>query len=65
MIGWPSRPGDGRAVRRRSSWAAEYYGEAADFVHAHADQYGPRMQVYLRRRATDNWCANANILRWW
>jgi tetratricopeptide (TPR) repeat protein len=33
--------------------AAEYYRQAADFVHAHADQYGPKMEVYLRARATE------------
>ena len=33
--------------------AAEYYRKAADFVHAHADQYGPKMEVYLRARATE------------
>ena len=33
--------------------AAEYYRRAADFVHAHADQYGPKMEVYLRARATE------------
>jgi tetratricopeptide (TPR) repeat protein len=33
--------------------AAEYYRQAADFVHAHADQYGPEMEVYLRTRAAE------------
>jgi len=33
--------------------AAEYYRQAADFVHAHAAQYGPEMEVYLRARATE------------
>jgi len=33
--------------------AAEYYRKAADFVHAHADLYGPEMEVYLRKRATE------------
>jgi tetratricopeptide (TPR) repeat protein len=33
--------------------AAGYYRKAADFVHAHADQYGPKMEVYLRARATE------------
>jgi hypothetical protein len=33
--------------------AAAYYRQAADFVHAHADQYGPKMEVYLRARATE------------
>ena len=33
--------------------AAEYYRKAADFVHAHADQYGLKMEIYLRRRVTE------------
>ena len=33
--------------------AAAYYRQAADFVHAHADQYGPKIEVYLRARATE------------
>ena len=33
--------------------AAEYYRKAADFVHAHAEQYGPNMEIYLRRRVTE------------
>jgi len=41
------------AARGDRPQAAEYYRKAADFVHAHADQYGPEMEVYLRRRATD------------
>lgn len=41
------------AARGDRPRAAEYYRKAADFVHAHADQYGPRMEVYLRRRATE------------
>lgn len=41
------------AARGDRPRAAEYYRKAADFVHAHADQYGPEMEVYLRRRATD------------
>ena len=41
------------AARGDRPRAAEYYRKAADFVHAHPDQYGPRMEVYLRRRATE------------
>lgn len=41
------------AARGDRPRAAEYYRQAADFVHAHADQYGPEMEVYLRRRATE------------
>ncbi len=33
--------------------AAEYYGKAAAFVHAHPDQYGPKMEIYLRKRVTE------------
>jgi len=33
--------------------AAEYYRKAADFVHAHTDQYGPKMEIYLRKRVTE------------
>jgi tetratricopeptide (TPR) repeat protein len=33
--------------------AAAYYRQAADFVHTHADQYGPEMEVYFRARATE------------
>jgi hypothetical protein len=29
------------------------YRKAADFVHAHAEQYGPEMEVYLRKRAAE------------
>jgi tetratricopeptide (TPR) repeat protein len=41
------------AARSDRPRAAEYYRKAADFVHAHADQYGPEMEVYLRKRATE------------
>jgi len=41
------------AARGDRARAAEYYRKAADFVHAHADQYGPKMEVYLRARATE------------
>jgi tetratricopeptide (TPR) repeat protein len=39
------------AARGDRTQAAEYYRQAADFVHAHADQYGPEMEVYFRTRA--------------
>ena len=38
--------------------AAEYYRKAADFVHAHADLYDPKMEIYLRRRVTE--CESPN-----
>lgn len=38
--------------------AAEYYRKAADFVHAHADRYDPKMEIYLRRRVTE--CESPN-----
>jgi tetratricopeptide (TPR) repeat protein len=41
------------AARGDRPRAAEYYRKAADFVHAHADQYGPEMAVYLRKRAAE------------
>jgi len=41
------------AARGDRARAAEYYRQAADFVHAHADQYGPKMEVYLRARVTE------------
>ncbi len=41
------------AARGDRPRAAAYFGKAADFVHAHADQYGPKMEVYLRKRATE------------
>jgi tetratricopeptide (TPR) repeat protein len=41
------------AARGDRPRAAEYYRKAADFVHAHADQYGPKMAVYLRKRVTE------------
>ena len=41
------------AARGDRPRAAEYYRKAADFVHAHADQYGPKMEVYLRKRAAE------------
>jgi tetratricopeptide (TPR) repeat protein len=41
------------AARGNRPQAAEYYRKAADFVHAHADQYGPKMEIYLRQRVTE------------
>ena len=41
------------AARGDRPRAAEYYRKAADFVHAHADQYGPEMEIYLRARETE------------
>jgi tetratricopeptide (TPR) repeat protein len=41
------------AARGDRPRAAEYYRKAADFVHAHADQYGPEMEVSLRKRAAE------------
>ena len=41
------------AARGDRARAAEYYRKAADFVHAHADQYGPKMEIYLRKRVTE------------
>ena len=41
------------AARGDRPRAAEYYRKAADFVHAHADQYDPEMEVYLRKRAAE------------
>ena len=38
--------------------AAEYYRKAADFVHAHAELYDPKMEIYLRRRVTE--CESPN-----
>lgn len=41
------------AARGDRPRAAEYYRKAADFVHAHADQYDPEMEIYLRRKVTE------------
>ena len=41
------------AARGDRARAAEYYRKAADFVHAHADEYGPEMEGYLRKRAAE------------
>ena len=41
------------AARGDRPRAAEYYGKAADFVHAHADWYDPEEETYLRTRAAE------------
>jgi len=41
------------AARGDRPHAAEYYRKAADFVHEHADQYGPKMEIYLRRKVAE------------
>ena len=41
------------AARGDRPGAAAYYRQAADFVHAHADQYGPKMEIYLRKRVAE------------
>ncbi len=41
------------AARGDRPRAAEYYGKAADFVHARPDWYDPEMETYLRARATE------------
>jgi tetratricopeptide (TPR) repeat protein len=41
------------AARGNRHRAAEYYRKTADFVHAHADQYDPEMEIYLRRKVTE------------
>lgn len=41
------------AARGDRPGAAEYYRNAADFVHAHADQYGPKMEIYFRTRVAE------------
>jgi len=41
------------AARGDRPRAAEYYRKAADFVHAHADQYGPKIEIYLRKKVTE------------
>jgi len=40
------------AARGDRSRAAEYYRKAADFVHAHADQYDSEMEIYFRDKVT-------------
>ena len=41
------------AARGDRPRAEEYYRKAADFVHAHADDYGPEMESYFRRKVTE------------
>jgi hypothetical protein len=41
------------AARGDRPGAAAYYRQAADFVHAHADQYGPKMEIYFRKRVAE------------
>lgn len=41
------------AARGDRPRAAEYYRKAADFVHAHADQYGPKMEIHLQKKVTE------------
>ncbi len=41
------------AARGDRPRAAEYYRKAADFVHERADQYGPKMEEYFRRKITE------------
>jgi tetratricopeptide (TPR) repeat protein len=41
------------AARGDRPRAEEYYRKAADFVHAHAEYYGPKMESYFRRKVTE------------
>jgi tetratricopeptide (TPR) repeat protein len=41
------------AARGDRPRAAEYYRKAAAFVHAHADQYGPKIEIYLQKKVTE------------
>jgi tetratricopeptide (TPR) repeat protein len=41
------------AARGDRPRAVEYYRKAADFVHAHADQYDPEMEIYFRAKVTE------------
>ena len=41
------------AARGDRPRAEEYYRKAADFVHAHAEYYGPTMEIYFRRKVTE------------
>ena len=41
------------AARGDRPGAAAHYRQAADFVHAHADQYEPTMEVYFRKRIAE------------
>jgi tetratricopeptide (TPR) repeat protein len=40
------------AARGDRPRAAEYYRKAAAFVHVHADQYDPEMEIYFREKVT-------------
>jgi hypothetical protein len=42
------------AARGNRPGAAEYYRQAADFVPAHADQYGPNMATSFRKRVAES-----------
>lgn len=46
------------AARGDRARAAAYYRQAADFVHARADQYDPKMEISLRKRVTE--CESAS-----
>ncbi|MBE3036192.1 MAG: hypothetical protein IMZ70_03795 [Candidatus Atribacteria bacterium] len=41
------------AARGDRPAAAAYYRQAADFVHTHADQYGPKMEIYFQKRVAE------------
>ena len=41
------------AARGDRPRAEEYYHQAADFVHAHAEYYDPKMEIYFRRKVTE------------
>lgn len=41
------------AARGDRARAAEYYRKAGNFVHAHADQYGPNMESYFWKRVAE------------
>jgi tetratricopeptide (TPR) repeat protein len=41
------------AARGDRPRAAEYYRKTADFVHDRADQYGPKMEIYLRKKVAE------------
>ena len=41
------------AARGDRPRAEEYYRQAADFVHAHAEYYDPKMEIYFRRKVTE------------
>jgi tetratricopeptide (TPR) repeat protein len=41
------------AARGDRPRAAEYYRKAAEFVHGRADQYGPKMEIYLRKKVVE------------